>query len=101
MNDDKDEKLDRLFTAARGFRPETSHLQEHFETRLMASIQEKRSSLSTWFVWEWRLVPAFAVLAIILVIVTLITDFYRSQDILASIVSSQENQIIARYLTGG
>jgi len=57
--------------------------------------------MSVWSTWEWRLVPAFAILAFILGIVTFTADLYHPRDILASIVSSQENQIVIRYLTGG
>ncbi len=101
MNDDKDKELNRLFAVAKGFKPDTSHLEMNFETRLMARIRERRSSRTAWFDWEWRLVPVFAALAAILCIVSLIMDANHSQDIFASIVSSQENQIVVRYLTGG
>lgn len=101
MNRNADKKLDDLFRAARGFLPDTSHREDHFETRLLVRIHEKRSFLSTWLTWERRLVPAFAVLAIVLGIMAWITDSYRSPDVLASLINNREHQIITRYLTGG
>jgi hypothetical protein len=101
MNEDIDKKLDNLFATARRFRPNTSRLENQFEKRLMAIIQEKRPFLSSWFFWEVRLVPVFAVLVLILSVITVITDAHRSQDILLSIARNQEYQFIVRYLIGG
>ncbi len=101
MNEDIDKKIDDLFTIARRFRPDTSPLENQFEKRLMARIQKKRSSPSSWFFWELRLVPVFAVLVLILGVTALITDAHRSQDILLSIARNQDNQFIVRYLIGG
>ena len=100
MNHKEDENLDRLYRMARGFKTDTLNLEDHFETRLMARIRERRSEQAEWFSWTWRFVRAFTVLALFLGIVTLVVDSYRSQDIFASLVNNQEHQIIISDLTG-
>jgi hypothetical protein len=99
-DNDNDKNLDHLLATARKFRPDTSFLENQFEKRLMARIQEKRSFLSTWFFWELRLVSVCAILVLIVGTITLITDAHRSQDIMLYIAEDQENQFIARHLTG-
>jgi len=101
MNDNNDKNLDHLFATARKFRPDTSFQENQFEKRLMARTQEKRSFFSTWFFWELRLVSVCAVLVLIVGVITLIIDVPRSQDIMLYMAENQENQFIARYLTGG
>ena len=44
MKDERDEQLDNLFRTARTIKPDTAVVEEHFETRLMASIEERRNS---------------------------------------------------------
>src|SRR5580658_1222045 len=63
MNDNLDEKLDALFTAARTTAaPDTSRAEYAFETRLAARLRaENAGSLSAW---AWKLCPFFAALAL-------------------------------------
>jgi hypothetical protein len=56
-----DERLDRLFAAAREHQPDSSVLEYGFETRVLARIREERSG--AWFSWAWRMCPYFAALA--------------------------------------
>ncbi|MDQ5986094.1 MAG: hypothetical protein CSYNP_01812 [Syntrophus sp. SKADARSKE-3] len=101
MSHHEDKELDRLFEAARSFRPDTSEQEDHFETRVMARLLERRMAGPVWFSWVWRLIPAFAALAVILGIADLIMESNRSSDILAAIVNGQTNQLISHYLMGG
>ena len=101
MNHNEDERLDKLFMAARSFRPDTSEQEDHFETRVMARLVEQRSAGVVWLSWAWRLIPAFAALAVILGVADLIMESNRSTDILAAIVNGHANQLISSYLMGG
>ena len=100
MNHKKKIDLDRLFAAARGFRPDTAAGEGHFETRLMARIREKRSARSSWSGWAWRLAPAFAVLAVALGAANLLMEANHSPDIFATMVNGHENQLLVSYLMG-
>jgi len=42
MKDEKDEMLDELFRNARLMKPDTGSVEEHFETRLLAVMEEKK-----------------------------------------------------------
>jgi len=64
MKDEKDILLDDLFRRARLMTPDTARSEEHFETRLMAAIEEKRNDKILWSVWAWRLVPWLTMLVI-------------------------------------
>jgi lipopolysaccharide export LptBFGC system permease protein LptF len=98
MNDNIDDKLDKLFAAARSVRPDTGALEDFFETRLVARLREKRENTRLWYSWAWRLVPVFMVTVIILGSVSLIGGGNRSTDIFAAIVNDQEeNQLVAYF----
>lgn len=101
MSDRADENLDRLFRAARAFAPDTAMGENHFETRLMTRIRERQSARTSWVSWAWRLAPGFAALAILLGVLSLVIEPGPSQDMVAAIISGNENQLIARYLIGG
>jgi hypothetical protein len=58
MND----KLDKLFAAARQATPDTTRAEFGFETRLLARLRSGRSAPAWQFVW--RLVPVFAMVVI-------------------------------------
>ena len=68
MSDNGDERLDRLFAAARNARVDTSALEEHFETRLMARLRERRREGIPWYALMWRMVPVFAVLVVLIAV---------------------------------
>src|SRR5688572_24211273 len=99
MNDNLDEKLDALFSAARAETPDTSRLEYGFETRLAARLRAENGA--SLFAWAWRLCPFFAALALA------VGWWYQSQrrtDIDASIFSqaapASEEQLLIVYLTG-
>jgi hypothetical protein len=95
MNDNFDEKLDALFTAARAEAPDTSRLEYGFETRLMARLREE--SGASLFVWAWRLCPFFAALALA---IGWWSNSERQSDIFAEAAPANEEQTLVAYLTG-
>jgi hypothetical protein len=75
MKDNHDELLDKLFLVARSIKPDTSAIEAHFESRLLARIiEEQRSSLALWPVWTWRLMPWFVIIVIIVEIGNMVYD---------------------------
>lgn len=100
MNDNTDDKLNKLFVAARSVRPDTGALEDFFETRLAARLREKRENRRLWYSWEWRLVPVFLVAVIILGSVSLIGDGNRSTDIFTAIANDQEDSQLVAYFGG-
>ena len=62
MNDNTDNILEALFSAARAAQPDTSRIEFGFETRFAARLREEnRGSLAAW---AWKLCPFFAALAL-------------------------------------
>lgn len=99
MNHNADERLDRLFAAARTVPVDTSALEEHFETRLMARLGERRREAIPWYAVMWRMVPLFAVLV---AVIAVYGNFGPSPsgDLFAAISSSQEEYLAQNILTG-
>ncbi len=100
MKNEYDEQLDRLFLAARAIKPDTAEIEEYFETRLLARIEEQRSKQPLWFAWSWRLVPWFATVVIIIGIISVIYDPLRSGDLFASLDNGDEEYVTASLLAG-
>jgi hypothetical protein len=100
MNDNADERLDRLFAAARTVPVDTFALEEHFETRLMARLGERRREGIPWYAVMWRMVPLFA--GLVAVIAVYGTNFKPSfsGDLFAAISSGQEEYLAQNILTG-
>ena len=101
MNDEHDELLDKLFQAARTIEPDTAVVEECFETRLMARIEERRNRQTAWSFWTWRLVPVFATIAVIVGIGSVILDPGRSGDLFASLTDGYEELLATSLLAGG
>jgi hypothetical protein len=69
MNDPRpDSDMDALFALARQHRPDTSHAEYAFETRLMAHLRSRHDSPSIWATVSWRLIPFFAVCIVTLTV---------------------------------
>jgi lipopolysaccharide export LptBFGC system permease protein LptF len=83
MKDERDELLDQLFCTVRSMKPDTAAVEEHFETRLMAGLEERRESRALWSVWAWRLVPWFSIIVIIVAAGSVLIDPSRSGDMFA------------------
>jgi hypothetical protein len=100
MRDRADERLDRLFAAARAERVDTSALEEHFETRLLARIREQRSERIPWYALAWRMVPFFAVIAATISIATFTVTPAHSNDLFAALTGDQDEITSSNYLMG-
>jgi hypothetical protein len=100
MNDNRDERLDGLFSAARSVRADTSAREDFFENRVVASLREKRESRQSWFSWTWRLAPVFVVAFIVLGSVSLIVDRDSSADIFSAIANGNDEYQVVAYLEG-
>ncbi|GFE62238.1 hypothetical protein [Geobacter sp. AOG2] len=100
MNNNADERLDRLFAAARDARMDTSALEEHFETRVMARLRERRAEGLPWYALIWRMVPVFAVLVVLIAVYSASYRPAPSGDLFAAISSGQEDYVAGNVLTG-
>jgi len=100
MENEYDAQLDRLFLAARAIKPDTAAIEEYFETRLLAKIEEQRGKQPSWFAWSWRLVPWFVTIVIIIGIFSVIYDPQRSSDLFASLDNGDEEYVTASLLAG-
>jgi hypothetical protein len=100
MNDNRDEKLDRLFRNARSVRVDTSAREDYFENRVVASIRERREGSQSWFSWAWRLVPVFVVAFIVLGSTSLIVERDSSADIFSAIANGNDEYQVVAYLEG-
>ncbi|QEM66865.1 hypothetical protein FO488_00950 [Geobacter sp. FeAm09] len=100
MNDNADERLDRLFAATRTVPVDTSALEEHFETRLMARLAERRRNAIPWYVMMWRMVPLFAVLVAVIAVYGTSFSSSPSDDLFAAISTGQEEYLAQNILTG-
>jgi hypothetical protein len=100
MSDNGDERLDRLFAAVRNARMDTSTLEEHFETRLMARLRERRREGMPWYALMWRMMPVFAVLVALIAVYSTSYKPLSSGDLFAAISSGQEEYLVQNVLTG-
>ena len=100
MRDNGDERLDLLFTAARAARMDTSVLEEHFETRLMARLRDRTREGIPWYALMWRMVPVFTVLVALIAAYSMSYKPLSSGDLFAAISSGQEEYLAQDVLTG-
>jgi len=100
MKDNMDERLDRLFAAARAEQVDISAAGECFETRLLARIKERHDAAGPWYAAAWRLLPAFAAVAAMITVGTLTFNASESGDIFAAITGGQDEIVAISYLTG-
>jgi hypothetical protein len=100
MRDDMETRLDHLFAAAREERPEPEEAERFFEARLMARIRERREARQPWYLMAWRCVPAFALLAAILTVLSLSSARSGSTDLFAAISSGQDDYVARSFISG-
>lgn len=101
MKDERDESLDKLLQMVRTMKPDTVAVEEYFETRLLARIEEKRSSQAAWSIWSWRLVPLFMLIVIIVGLGGVIFDPARSNDLFSGFTNGYEEYQATSLLAGG
>jgi len=101
MKDERDEILDQLFSTVRTIRLDTDAVGEHFETRLMARLQERRESWALWSAWAWRLVPWFSIFVIIVAASSVLIDPARSSDLFAEFTNGFDEYQVTSLIAGG
>lgn len=99
MRTNEDDKLDRLFAAARSERIDTTAAEEYFETRLLARIREERDVRVPWYALAWRSIPAFVMVTVVLAVGSITYDRSTSTDLFASISSGQEESLTKSILS--
>ncbi|NVN91485.1 MAG: hypothetical protein HXX11_12915 [Desulfuromonadales bacterium] len=100
MENRAEERLDQLLALVRAERIDTTVLEEHFETRLLARLNEQRSSPIPWYALAWRMVPTFAVVAATITIGTFTLAPPRSSDLFAALTADQDEMVSSGYLIG-
>ena len=95
-----EERLERLFAAARQHRPYEAGSGAGFETRLMARIREERKRETPFPVWAWRLVPVFFTLVILLGIWAYKAETRDTTDLSAITKIGNEETVLTAFLTG-
>lgn len=100
MRDNTDEKLECLFAAVRGEKPDIERQAECFETRVLARIRERQEKNIPWYLLAWRCVPAFALIAAILTIFSISYVPSGSSELFASISTGQEEYLAKSFMSG-
>jgi len=101
MRDEKmDERITQLLTAERDWRCDTSTLEAHFETRVMARIRERQAGAIPWYVLAWRMIPVFTVITVISMAFSIALKPAPSRDLFAAITNNQEEYMTRSILTG-
>ncbi len=98
--DPNEEKIDRLFAAARQAEPYKAAIEYGFETRLMAKIRSERERRMPFFLWAWRLIPVFASIVIFLGIWTYSSRYGHMTDLSAITGIGNEESTMVAFLTG-
>jgi len=99
-NDPTENKLDRLFAAARKAEPYASGVECGFETRLMARIRAKREGQMPFLLWTWRLIPVFVSVVIFLGVWIYAFESHPAIDLSAIIRIGNEEATLTAFLTG-
>ena len=94
-----DDRLDRLFAAARQSKPETARVEYGFEPRLLARLRAEREEPALWAAWTWRLIPAFAAVVLVLGIWNYTAPVAETSDPTAALADGSEQEMMA-YFTG-
>lgn len=101
METEKDEeRLERLFEAARRYAPHRTESEAGFETRLMARIRADRTRETPFPVWAWRLVPAFLALVILFGIWAYRAETHDTTDLSAITKIGNEEAVLTAFLAG-
>ena len=100
MGSSADERLEQLFAAARSEGVDTAPLEEHFETRLMARIAERKSLNVPWYQLAWRMIPGFAVATLITAACSVIFKPTGYSDLFAGITVGKDDNITISSLVG-
>jgi hypothetical protein len=94
-----DDRLRRLFAAARESEPDTAQVEYGFETRLLARLRAERARPALWAAWTWRLIPAFAAVVLALGLWNFAAPAVDGSDLATALTRSSEQDLVA-YFTG-
>jgi hypothetical protein len=94
-----DERLDKLFAAARGVKPDTSRAEYSFEIRLMAHVRAERETALPWYAFAWKLMPTLAAVVVALGVWTFIDS--NAGDLQSAITGDHDETTLAAFFTGG
>jgi hypothetical protein len=94
-----DERLDKLFAATRGVKPDTSRAEYGFETRLLAKLRAERDQALPWYAFAWKLIPAFATVVVALGVWTFTVS--NAVDLQSAITGDRDENALANVFTGG
>jgi hypothetical protein len=97
MNDDR---LDRLFKAARTIRADTARMEVGFETRLLARLRSERDQFFPWYAFAWRLIPVFALIVVAAGVWTIVAPRSSRTDIRNAIADDEGERTLVTYFTG-
>jgi hypothetical protein len=101
MEDDpNDNKLDRLFAAARKTESYESERIYGFETRVMAKIRSKCAVERPFLLWAWRIIPVFVALIIFLEVWIYASEPPYMIDLSAVAKIDDEEATLTAFLTG-
>jgi anti-sigma-K factor RskA len=100
MRDERDQELDALFALARRETPYTEAMEAHFEARFIARLNERKNQMAPWQQLIWRMIPAFAAIAVVMLICSITINPDRSSDPFAAITNGYEDQMAKNYLWG-
>jgi hypothetical protein len=98
--DQNDNKLDRLFAAARKAELYEPNREYGFETRVMAKIRAQRERQAPFPLLAWRLIPFFVSLVIFLGIWIYSSEPHQITDLSAIANIGNEESMLVAYLTG-
>jgi len=100
QNDSEDDRLERLFAAASKSESYNANLQYGFETRVMAKIKSQREGQKPFFLWAWRLMPAFVFAVLMLGVWTYVTEHRQITDMSTIAGINNEETMLVASLTG-
>jgi hypothetical protein len=99
-NNGDDDRIDRLFEAARKVQPYNKKIEYGFETRLMAKIKAQHEKRKAFFSWAWRLMPAFVSAVLLLGIWTYMVEHKQLVDLSSIAGMNNEETMLVASLTG-
>jgi len=99
-NDLNDEKLDRLFAAARKAVHYREGIEYGFENRVMARIRAEGERQSSFLLWSWRFIPVFASVVIVLGIWIYSTRYSSTADLTTLTSVGNEDTTMVAFLAG-
>ncbi len=92
-----DDKLSRLFAAARQCPPDTTRVEFGFETRLLARLRTEREQPALWALWTWRLMPVFAAVSLALGVWNYTAPAMDGNDWTTAFADNADNELVAYY----